>query len=123
RNIFCIAVALFTIGSLCCALSSNLSQLVLSRILQAIGASMMVPVARLTVLYTYPKKLLLKVMNYITVPGLIGPVIGPSLGGWLVELASWHWIFLINIPIGIIGIAMAWYAMPNLKQRIGVFDT
>jgi EmrB/QacA subfamily drug resistance transporter len=123
RVIFIVAVALFTIGSLCCAISSNLPQLLLSRILQGIGGSMMVPVARLTVLYVYPKKFILRVMNFITIPGLVGPVIGPSLGGWLVELASWHWIFLINIPIGILGIWLAYYAMPNIKKMVGLFDT
>src|SRR5690606_31264491 len=123
KNIFSIAVGLFTLGSLCCAFSNDLQQLIFSRILQGIGGSMMVPVARLTILYTYPKKLLLKVMNFIIIPGLIGPLIGPSLGGWIVELASWHWIFLINIPIGVAGIWLANYAMPNIKQKVGLFDT
>ncbi len=119
---FSIAVGLFTIGSLCCALSSDINQLIYSRILQGIGGAMMVPVARLTILYAYPKKLLLKVLNFVIIPGMIGPLVGPSLGGWIVELASWHWIFLINIPIGIFGIVMATFAMPNFKRNTGAFD-
>lgn len=119
---FTIAVALFTLGSLCCSLSANLTQLILSRILQGVGGAMMVPVARLTILYAYPKKLLLRVLNFVIIPGMIGPLIGPSLGGFIVDFASWHWIFLINIPIGILGIAMAFYAMPNFKRETGLFD-
>ena len=119
---FTIAVIVFTLGSLCCALSTNLTQLILSRILQGIGGAMMVPVARLTILYAYPKKLLLKVLNFVIIPGMVGPLIGPSLGGFIVDFASWHWIFLINIPIGIIGVVMAYYAMPNFKRETGFFD-
>lgn len=119
---FSVAVGLFTLGSLCCALSADINQLIYSRILQGTGGAMMVPVARLTILYAYPKKLLLKVLNFVIIPGMIGPLIGPSLGGWIVDLASWHWIFLINIPIGIFGIVMAIYAMPNFKKQTGSFD-
>ncbi|MBC6492671.1 DHA2 family efflux MFS transporter permease subunit [Flavihumibacter stibioxidans] len=122
-NVFRVAVALFVLGSLACALSRDLSQLILSRILQGLGGSMMVPVARLAILYSYPKKLLMRVMNFVVIPGLVGPLIGPTLGGWLVELASWHWIFLINIPIGIFGIWMATSGMPNIKKPVGGFDT
>jgi EmrB/QacA subfamily drug resistance transporter len=119
---FTIAIVIFTLGSLCCALSANLTQLILSRILQGIGGAMMVPVARLTILYAYPKKLLLKVLNFVIIPGMIGPLVGPSLGGFIVDFASWHWIFLINIPIGILGVVMAYYAMPNFKRETGFFD-
>lgn len=122
KYIFCAAVIIFTVGSLCCAFAGTLQQLVLSRILQATGGAMMVPVARLALLYTYPKRLLLKVINYATVPGLIGPIVGPSLGGWLVEFASWHWIFLINIPIGMVALWMATFAIPNHKGSVGKFD-
>lgn len=122
RTIFSIAVAVFVLGSLCCAASGTLTQLVLSRILQGIGGSMMVPVARLTILYVYPKNRLLKILNFIAIPGLAGAIVGPSLGGWIVELASWHWIFLINLPIGIIGIRAALKFMPNIKRAIGKFD-
>jgi len=122
RITFIIALVVFTLGSLCCALSQDLTQLILSRILQGIGGAMMVPVARLTILYAYPKKLLLKVLNFVIIPGMIGPLVGPSLGGFIVDFASWHWIFLINIPIGILGVVMAYYAMPNFKRETGFFD-
>lgn len=122
RTMFMIAVALFVLGSLCCALSVDLITFNLSRVLQAIGASMMVPVARLAILYQYPKSKLLKTMNFITVFGLLGMVVGPSLGGFLSDNFSWHWIFLVNVPIGLIGISMAKRVMPNFKRAVGRFD-
>lgn len=122
RNIFVIAVVIFVLGSMLCGFSNTLPELIASRIVQAIGGSMMVPVARLALLYTYPKAQLLDVLSFITIPGLIGPVIGPSLGGWIVELASWHWIFFINLPIGLIGVFMAQRFMPNIQAPVGTFD-
>ncbi|PQL91654.1 DHA2 family efflux MFS transporter permease subunit [Apibacter adventoris] len=122
RNIFIMAVAIFTLGSLACALSKTLELLIITRIIQAIGGSMMVPVSRLILLYTYPKNQLLKVINFVTMPGLIGSVIGPTLGGWLVQVASWHWIFLINIPIGFMGIFLSLKVVPNYKREKGKFD-
>lgn len=123
KRIFMIAVAIFTLGSVCCALSYDLLSMNLSRIAQAIGASMMVPVARLAILYQFPRKDLLKIMNLITIPGLLGLVIGPSLGGWMSDNFSWHWIFLVNIPIGIVSILAAKIIMPNFKNTVGKFDT
>lgn len=122
RTIFIWAVGIFTVGSLACAVSQDLTQLVLSRILKAIGGSMMVPVARLAVLYTYSKSKLLKVINFMTIPALVGPIVGPTLGGWLVDYTSWHWIFLINLPIGIAGMLIAKNVMPNYKQTTYKFD-
>jgi len=122
KRMFLLAVFLFTLGSLFCALSVDLLTLNLSRILQAVGGSMMVPIARLAILYQYPRNQLLKIMNYITIPGLLGPVIGPSLGGFLSDNFSWHWIFLVNIPVGIAGMVLAWKIMPNYKNTVGKFD-
>src|SRR6218665_493646 len=122
RTMFMIAVFLFVTGSLFCALSVDLQSFNLARVLQAIGASMMVPIARLAILYQYPKSELLKTMNFITVFGLLGMVAGPSLGGFLSDNFSWHWIFLVNVPIGIIGISMAYKIMPNFKHAVGRFD-
>lgn len=122
KKVFVIAVGIFTFGSLLCALSTNLSFLIISRIIQAIGGSMMVPVSRLAILYTYDKSKLLGVINFITIPGLVGPIIGPTLGGFLVEIASWHWIFLINLPIGIFGMFFAWKHMPEYKKERPAFD-
>ncbi|MDN0084158.1 MFS transporter [Crenobacter sp. SG2305] len=122
RRVFMIAVALFTVGSLACALSPTLGLLVAARVLQGIGGAMMMPVARLALIRAFPRSELLGVMNFVTMPGLVGPVVGPLLGGWLVEVASWHWVFLINLPIGVAGI---WYArriMPDFTSPIGRLD-
>ena len=104
RKIFMIAIGLFTVSSLTCALSTSLFQLVCSRIAQGMGGAMMVPVGRIILLRTIPKHDLLRAMAFLSMPALIGPLIGPPLGGFLVTYASWHWIFLINLPIGLIGI-------------------
>jgi EmrB/QacA subfamily drug resistance transporter len=124
RRIFFSALLLFSGGSLLCALSVSLPQLIGARIVQALGGALMMPVGRLVVLRAYPRSELVRVMSLVTIPGLIGPLMGPTLGGWLVEYASWHWIFLINLPVGALG---AWFAlrfMPDLRgaQR-SQFDT
>lgn len=115
RHIFFGAILLFSLGSLCCALSTNLSQLVMARILQGLGGALMVPVGRLIVLRAYPRSELVRIMSFISIPGLLGPLIGPTLGGWLVEYASWHWIFLINLPVGVLGCLAVWRLMPDLR--------
>lgn len=122
KRIFILAVTLFTLGSLFCSLSRNLDELIMSRIFQAIGGSMMVPVARLTLIYAYPKDQLLKVINFITIPALVGPMLGPTAGGFLVEKLSWHWIFLINLPVGIIAVIVARSIIPNFTNKVGKFD-
>ncbi|PKO30168.1 MAG: MFS transporter [Betaproteobacteria bacterium HGW-Betaproteobacteria-9] len=122
RHVLQVALALFCSGSLLCALSSDLTQLVASRMLQAIGGAMLMPVGRLVVLKLYPPEKLIRVMTFITLPGLVGPLIGPALGGWLVEVASWHWIFLINLPVGVLGIVVASRVMPNLRGLRSPFD-
>lgn len=122
RKIFSISVFLFVLGSLFCAMSPTLMVLVLSRIMQGIGGAMMMPVARLALLRAYPRSELLPVLNFVTIPGLIGPVIGPLLGGWLVTYATWHWIFLINIPVGLIGIFYARRYMPDFTAPKRKFD-
>ncbi|MBG3081502.1 multidrug transporter subunit MdtD [Proteus mirabilis] len=122
RQIFIIAVSLFSAGSLLCALSPNLSFLVISRIIQGIGGAMMMPVARLALLRAYPRSELLPILNFVTMPGLVGPIVGPLLGGILVTYASWHWIFIINIPIGLLGIFYAIKHMPNFIMPKRKFD-
>lgn len=122
KKIFSFAIFMFTLGSLACAFAKTFDQLVVFRIVQAIGGSMMLPVSRLALLYAYPKNQLLRVMNFVTMPGLVGPLVGPVLGGWLVDVASWHWIFLINIPIGVAGFILTHFAMPNFKRKGLPFD-
>ncbi len=122
RKVFIAAVSLFTLGSLACALSGSLTMLVLFRIVQGIGGAMMMPVARLALLRAYPRSELLPVLNFVTMPGLVGPVLGPLLGGVLVTWASWHWIFLINIPVGVLGIFYARKYMPDFTTPKRRFD-
>ena len=122
RRIFTLAVRLFTLGSLACALSNSLPQLVVFRVIQGIGGAMMMPVARLALLRAYPRNELLPVLNFVAMPGLVGPILGPVLGGVLVTWATWHWIFLINIPKGIAGLLYARKHMPNFTTARRRFD-
>lgn len=107
RLVFRAAIVIFTLGSVGCGLSQSLLQLVAFRVLQGVGGAMMVPVGRLVLLRTIPKANLVSAMAWVTVPALIGPVLGPPVGGFIVTYASWHWIFFINLPIGIIGVILA----------------
>ena len=113
RQTFLAAIIIFTIGSLLCAASPKLPWLVAARVIQGIGGSMLLPVGRLAVLRSVTREDFLKAMSFIAIPALIGPLIGPTLGGWLVEIASWHWVFLINLPIGVIGYLVALKVMPD----------
>ena len=115
RNVFRSAIALFTIGSILCGLSGNLPLLVVSRLLQGMGGAMMVPVGRLVLLRSVPKSELVSAMSWLLVPALIGPVIGPPLGGLIVTWASWRWIFYINVPIGIAGMWLATKYVPDVR--------
>jgi EmrB/QacA subfamily drug resistance transporter len=122
KKIFIIALFLFSLGSVFCSLSQNLTELVISRIVQGVGGSLMTPVGKLALIKTFPKKELLKAMNFAIIPALIGPVLGPLVGGYMVDYLSWHWIFLINIPIGLIGILLSLKFMPDYKSKIIDFD-
>ncbi len=123
RRTFIAAIILFTLGSLACALSPTLQWLVAARVLQGIGGAMLLPVGRLAVMRTVPRAQFLSAMSFIAIPALIGPLLGPTLGGWMVEVASWHWIFLINLPIGLIGLVAALRIMPDhYGQRKHRFD-
>jgi MFS family permease len=103
KKVFILSLYYF-LGSLFCSLSQNLTQLVISRVIQGVGGSLMTPVGKLALIKTFDKSELLKAMNYAIVPALIGPILGPVIGGYIVDYLSWHWIFLINIPIGILGL-------------------
>ncbi|CAN5427840.1 multidrug transporter subunit MdtD [soil metagenome] len=123
RKVYVCAIALFVLGSIACALSHNLTQLVSARVVQGLGGALLLPVGRLAVLRAFPRERFLQAMSFIAIPGLVGPLIGPTLGGWLSEAASWHWVFLINIPVGLIGLLATLRYMPdNPKPERSRFD-
>ena len=107
RTVFRAAIAVFVLGSIGCALSGSLTDFVIARIVQGMGGAMMTPVGRMVVVRTIPKRELVGAMAWVTTPALIGPVLGPPVGGFITTYASWHWIFLINVPIGLAGIVLA----------------
>ncbi len=113
RRVFVASIILFALGSLACALSGSLTQLVCARVVQGIGGALLMPVGRLSILRAYPRDQFLRALSFVAVPGLIGPLIGPTLGGWLVEVATWHWIFLINLPVAAIGCVATMAVMPK----------
>lgn len=116
RKIFLSAIVLFTMGSFFCAVSRTLTQLVLSRIFQGLGGALLIPVGRLEILKLYPPRLLVPILSFIMIPGLIGPLLGPVLGGFIVQYASWHWIFLINLPVGLVSFILTYYWMPDMRE-------
>ena len=107
RTVFQIAMLVFTLGSICCGMARSLPELVGARILQGMGGAMMVPVGRLIILKAVSKAELVRAMIWFTTPSLIGPILGPPVGGFIVTYLSWPWIFFINIPIGLAGITLA----------------
>jgi EmrB/QacA subfamily drug resistance transporter len=117
RRVYGGAIALFVLGSVACAASQSLAQLVAARVVQGLGGALLLPVGRLAVLRSFPRERFLQAMSFIAIPGLVGPLIGPTLGGWLVEVATWHWVFLINIPVGLVGLAATLRYMPNDPQQ------
>lgn len=116
KKSFLFAITVFTLGSFMCAMSNSLTMLALSRVLQGAGGAFLVPIGRLAVLRAYPRSQYANVLSFIVLPALIGPLIGPTLGGILVQYASWHWIFLINIPVGIICFIATLYLMPHFPD-------
>ncbi len=123
RNVFRMAVVVFTAGSIWCGLSSGLPELVAARVLQGLGGAMMVPVGRLLLLRTAAKTELVAAMAWLTMPALIGPVVGPPLGGFIVTYFDWRWTFFINIPVGIVGIiAVSLYIKDFREPPKGRFD-
>jgi len=123
RPVYVGAIALFVLGSIACALSRNLNQLVAARVVQGLGGALLLPVGRLAVLRAFPRERFLQAMSFIAIPGLVGPLIGPTLGGWLSESASWHWVFLINIPVGLAGLLATLRFMPrSAPVAVAPFD-
>jgi EmrB/QacA subfamily drug resistance transporter len=123
RNVFRAAIVVFTIGSILCGLSNGLVELVAARVLQGLGGAMMVPVGRLLLLRTAAKSELVAAMAWLTMPALLGPVVGPPVGGFIVTYFSWRWTFFINIPIGLIGLAAVTLFIADFREPPkGAFD-
>jgi len=116
RTIFAWAIVVFMAGSIACAISSTLPAFVLARFIQGVGGAMMVPVGRLVLLKSVPKDGLVKALNYLTFPALLGPIMGPPLGGFITQYFDWRWIFLINVPISILGLVLVLRFIPNIRE-------
>ena len=118
RTVFSFAIALFTVASILCGFANSLTQFTAARILQGVGGAMMVPVGRLVVLRITEKKDLMIAIAYITWPGLVAPVLGPPLGGFITTYSSWRWIFYLNVPLGVVALALALWWVRN-DQELG----
>lgn len=116
RKVFTLALAIFTLASVLCGLSESLESFVAMRILQGVGGALMVPVGRLAVLRTTPKHQLITAIATLTWPALVAPIIGPPLGGFITSYANWRWIFFINVPLGILAIALALRFIPDIHD-------
>ncbi|WP_245621221.1 DHA2 family efflux MFS transporter permease subunit [Paraburkholderia ferrariae] len=123
RKVFCSAVAIFSLASAFCGAATSITQVVLFRIFQGLGGAMMVPVGRLILLRSIPPAQLVVAMVWFTVPGSIGRVVGPLLGGLIVTLTSWRWIFLLNVPFGVLGILLSLKFVPDSRsEKVDRFD-
>ncbi len=116
RRVFASAIMVFTLGSFLCGLSGDVHTLVACRILQGCGGAMMVPVGRLTLVRTFPKSELLRAMSFVAIPGLIGPMLGPLAGGFIVDYFHWRAIFFLNIPVGIAGLVLVYMFLPDYRE-------
>jgi EmrB/QacA subfamily drug resistance transporter len=117
RNVFRAAIAVFTLGSIACGLSTSLEGLIAARALQGVGGAMMVPVGRLIILRTVTKSEMVAALATLTIPALIGPLLGPPLGGFITTYFHWRWIFWINVPVGLLGLALATIYMPDIREE------
>lgn len=117
RNIFASAIAIFTVSSIFCGMAQTLPEFTLARVIQGMGGAMMVPVGRLVVLRNTEKRDLVRAISTIVWPGLVAPVLGPPLGGFITDHATWRWIFFLNIPLGLVALTFALRIVPNLKTE------
>ena len=115
RRVFLCALALFTLSSVACGLAVNATMLVVSRVPQGVAAAMMLPVGRMVIVRSFPKAELLRTMNFVVMPALIGPLLGPTVGGLIVHWMSWREIFLVNVPVGIVAFWLARRHMPDYR--------
>ena len=124
KQVFMGAMVVFLLGSVLCAQSHSLLQLVGSRILQGAGGAMMTPVGRIIVVGSHPREQLVKAMIWLTTPAMLGPILGPPLSGFILSIADWPWIFYINIPVGVLGVAAVLRFVPRVRQpHPGRFDS
>jgi EmrB/QacA subfamily drug resistance transporter len=123
KRVFISAIVVFTVSSVLCGIAHSLLELVLYRVLQGIGGAMMTPVGRVIVLKSVPKLQLVQAMNYITIPAVLGPLLGPSVGGFIVTYFSWPWIFFINLPIGLGGVLAVSLFIPDVHaEKVAPLD-
>jgi EmrB/QacA subfamily drug resistance transporter len=123
RRVFVNAMKVYLIGSVCCGLSSSVPELVAARVLQGLGGAMMTPVARLIVVASTPRERLVQALNAFTIPAVIGPLLGPPIAGLLLDVASWRWIFFVNLPVGLAGMWAVLRLVPRLRHpHPGRFD-
>jgi len=116
RRVFAWAIGTFTLGSLLCGISNSIHLLVACRVLQGFGGAMMVPVGRLTLVRTFPKSELIRAMSFVAIPGLIGPMLGPVAGGFIVGYFHWRMIFFINLPVGLLGLYLVFRHLPDYRE-------
>ena len=114
RSVFRIAIGVFTVGSVACALSTGLGVLVTARFVQGIGGAMMMPVGRLVLLRSVERRHLIQAMSWVLIPAVLAPILGPPLGGFIVTYFHWRWIFYINLPIGILGMGLVTLYIPQV---------
>jgi EmrB/QacA subfamily drug resistance transporter len=117
RRVFAAAIALFTLASVLCGMAQGLTEFALLRVLQGLGGAMMVPVGRLVVLKNTPKERLISTIATLTWPALVAPILGPPVGGFITSHASWHWIFFLNLPLGIFALVLALYLVPDQRAN------
>jgi len=117
RLVFTWAVSLFTLGSLFCGLAQNIPMLVAARVVQGIGGAMMTPVGRLALVRTFPRSEMLNAMNFVVIPALIGPLLGPFVGGLIIRFLVWRMIFFVNLPIGLLGLWLIKHHMPDYRDE------
>ena len=117
RRVFASAIGLFTLGSVLCGLSRDIHLLVACRVLQGCGGAMMVPVGRLTLVRTFAKSELVRAMSFVAIPGLIGPMLGPVVGGLIVAYLHWSFVFFVNLPVGLIGLVLVYLHLPDYREE------
>lgn len=123
RRVYLAAILVFAVGSVFCGLAQTLTQLTIARVVQGVGGSMLLPIGRLAVLRRVPGDQYISALAFVSIAGQVGPIFGPTLGGLLVQVASWHWIFMINVPIGLVGlIAVRRYLPEDALADVAPFD-